>query len=88
MSVTELAERQSLPFRRRRLLHGRGMGSAWSRHEHVFFAIELATRRIEIVGITPGPDEAWMMQIGRNLTDPLDGFLTDKKQLIIDRDSK
>ena len=54
---------------------------------YVFFAIELATRRIEIVGITPGPDEAWMMQIGRNLTDPLDGFLTDKKLLIIDRDS-
>ena len=32
---------------------------------YVFFVIELATRRIEIVGITPGPDEAWMMQIGR-----------------------
>jgi len=55
---------------------------------YVFFAIELATRRIEIVGITPGPDEAWMIQIGRNLTDPVDGFLTDKKLLIIDRDSK
>jgi len=55
---------------------------------YVFFVIELATRRIEIVGITPGPDEAWMMQIGRNLTDPVDGFLADKKLLIIDRDSK
>ena len=55
---------------------------------YVFFTIELATRRIEIVGITPSPDEAWMMQIGRNLTDPVDGFLADKKLLIIDRDSK
>jgi transposase InsO family protein len=55
---------------------------------YVFFVIELATRRIEIVGITPGPSEAWMMQVGRNLTDPLDGFLPEKKLLILDRDSK
>jgi len=55
---------------------------------YVFFVIELATRRIEIAGITPGPNEAWMMQIGRNLTDPIDGFLVDKKFVILDRDSK
>jgi len=55
---------------------------------YLFFVIELATRRVEIAGITPGPNEAWMMQIGRNLTDPVDGFLADKKLLIIDRDSK
>jgi len=29
-----------------------------------------------------------MMQIGRNLTDPIDGFLAEKKYLILDRDSK
>jgi len=50
--------------------------------------IELATRRIEIAGITTGPGEAWMMQVGRNLTDPFDGFLTDKRYVILDRDSK
>jgi putative transposase len=55
---------------------------------YVFFLIELATRRVEIAGITPGPDEACMMQIGRNLTDPVDGFLVDKKFVILDRDSK
>jgi len=55
---------------------------------YVFFLIELATRRIEIAGITPGPNEAWMMQIGRNLTDPIDGFLAEKELLILDRDSK
>ncbi len=55
---------------------------------YVFFVIELATRRIEIAGITPGPNEAWMMQIGRNLTDPIDGFLAEKELLILDRDSK
>ena len=55
---------------------------------YVFFLIELATRRIEIAGITPGPNEAWMTQIGRNLTDPIDGFLAGKELLILDRDSK
>ncbi len=55
---------------------------------YVFFAIELATRRIEIAGITPSPAEPWMMQIGRNLTDPIDGALAEKRFLILDRDSK
>ncbi len=55
---------------------------------YVFFVIELETRRIEIVGITPDPNERWMMQIGRHLTDPCDGFLAAKKLLILDRDSK
>jgi len=55
---------------------------------YVFFVIELETRKIEIAGITPGPNEAWMLQIGRNVTDPVDGFLAEKKYLILDRDSK
>jgi transposase InsO family protein len=55
---------------------------------YVFFVIELATRRIEIVGITPAPNEGWMMQVGRNLTNPIDGFLVEKELLILDRDSK
>ena len=55
---------------------------------YVFFVIELATRRVEIAGTTNGPDDPWMMQIGRNLTDPFDGFLADKRYLILDRDSK
>jgi transposase InsO family protein len=55
---------------------------------YVFFVIELATRRIEIAGITPGPSEPWMMQVGRNLTDPVDGSLAEKRFLILDRDSK
>jgi putative transposase len=54
----------------------------------VFFVIELSTRRIEIVGITPSPGEPWMMQIGRNVTDPVDGALADKRFLILDRDAK
>ncbi|MCP4004688.1 MAG: transposase [bacterium] len=55
---------------------------------YVFFIVELATRKIEIAGITANPNEAWMMQIGRNATDPVDGFLAEKKLLILDRDGK
>ena len=50
--------------------------------------MELATRRVEIAGITPNPNEAWMMQIARNLTDSDEGFLAHKRFLIMDRDSK
>ena len=47
--------------------------------------IELSTRKIEISGITASPNEAWMMQIGRNVTDPLNGFLAEKRLLILGR---
>jgi transposase InsO family protein len=52
----------------------------------VLFIIELSTRRIQIAGITAEADSAWMGQIGRNLTDANDGFLTGKRFLIHDRD--
>ena len=55
---------------------------------YVFFVIELATRRVDIAGITPSPAAPWMMQTGRNLTDPINGFLAEKRFLILDRDSK
>jgi hypothetical protein len=53
---------------------------------HVLFVIELTTRRIEIAGITKQPTGAWMMQVGQNLTDVVDGFLLDIRYLILDRD--
>lgn len=56
--------------------------------QHVLFAIDLATRRVDVAGITPHPTEAFMAQVARNLTDPGDGFLRGKRALIIDRDSK
>ena len=55
---------------------------------YVLFAIDLSTRRVEVVGITPNPDGAWMDQVARNLTDEADGFLREKQFLIMDRDSK
>ena len=52
----------------------------------VLFAIDLCTRKVEIAGIVPQADGAWTEQMARNLTDPIDGFLNDKKYLIHDRD--
>jgi transposase InsO family protein len=53
---------------------------------YVFFVIDIATRRVQIAGITNQPSEAWMKQIARNLTDCVDGFLKHTKYLILDRD--
>ena len=52
----------------------------------VLFVIDLKTRRVEIAGIVPRPDGAWMKQIARNLTDVDDGFLIGARYLIHDRD--
>ena len=55
---------------------------------YTFFVIHLSTRRVEIAGTTPSPDGIFMAQIARNLTDPVDGFLTDMRFLIRDNDKK
>ncbi len=55
---------------------------------YVLVVMELSTRRVEIAGITPHPNEAFMMQCARQLTDSFDGFLLDKRYLIHDRDTK
>jgi transposase len=55
---------------------------------YLLFVLELSTRRVQLAGCTSHPTEAWMMQVGRNLTDPLDGFLRKKRYLLMDRDSK
>ena len=55
---------------------------------YVLFVIDYATRAVEIAGITTNPDSAFMAQVGRNLTDAVDGFLRSKQFLIVDRDSK
>jgi putative transposase len=63
---------------------------AWTRHGlqrfMVLFFIELRTRKVEIAGIAPIANGLWMNQIGRNLTDAMDGILTGKRYLIHDRD--
>ena len=52
----------------------------------VFFVIEIKSRAVEIAGIAIDPGEAWMKQVARNLTDPIDGFLRGAKYLIHERD--
>jgi putative transposase len=54
----------------------------------VLFVIDLATRRVEIAGILPEPDSAWVVQCGRQLTDPVDGCLRGKRFLLHDRDPR
>jgi hypothetical protein len=50
--------------------------------------MELATRRVQIAGLTPHPTAAFMQQCARQLTNPCDGFLVGKRYLIHDRDTK
>jgi putative transposase len=52
------------------------------------FVIELHSRRVHLVGSTPHPDEAFMLQIARHLTDATDGVLDGPCFLICDRDRK
>ena len=55
---------------------------------YVLFFIQMSTRTVRIAGITINPDAAWMMQMGRNMTDEENGMLAGKRKLIIDRDTK
>jgi hypothetical protein len=50
--------------------------------------MELATRRVLFAGCTNNPDESWMYQAARNLSDAEEGFLRGKKHRLIDRDAK
>ncbi|MET0164595.1 MAG: hypothetical protein ABW318_06275 [Vicinamibacterales bacterium] len=54
---------------------------------YVLFVISLADRMVHIAGMTTQPDESWVLQVGRNLTDE-EGALATKRYLIIDRDTK
>ena len=54
---------------------------------HVLFVIRFSSRRMQIAGIIPEPDGRWMAQVGRNLTDCVDGFLCECRYLIHDRSS-
>jgi putative transposase len=55
---------------------------------YVLVVLDLATRQVQIAGITPHPTAAFMQQCARQLTDPFEGFLLGKRYLIHDRDTK
>jgi transposase InsO family protein len=67
----------------RRSLDGEGFGD-----HYLLLVISLADRVVRIAGITTQPDEAWMLQVARNLVDEEAGVLHSKRYLIIDRDTK
>ena len=64
----------------------------WTQSGLVTFYIlvvrHLKTRCIEIAGATPHPNSEWMQQVGRNLTDCVDGFFRLSTHVILDRDTK
>ena len=55
---------------------------------YLLFVMELATQRVHFAGLTANPDEGWMLQIARNLTDAEQGLLRGRKYLLMDRDTK
>ena len=55
---------------------------------YTLFVIDLASRRVQIVGSTPHPDEALVLQAARTVTDVEDGCLRGSRVLICDRDTK
>ncbi len=54
---------------------------------YVLFVIHHSTRAVHFAGVTTHPNAEFMAQVARNLTDCFDGFLLDKRYLIVDNDS-
>jgi transposase InsO family protein len=55
---------------------------------YTVFVIDLAWRRVQIVGSTPHPDDVFMQQVARTMTAADDGLLVEHRVLICDRDTK
>ena len=55
---------------------------------YTVFVIELRSRRVDVLGSTPNPDEAFVIQTMRHLTNDVEGVLRGNRMLICDRDRK
>jgi hypothetical protein len=49
---------------------------------YVLVVMELATRRVQVAGMTPHPTDTFKVQCARQLTDPFDGFLRGKRYVL------
>jgi putative transposase len=55
---------------------------------YVLFFLHLGSRKVQVAGVTPHPNEAWMVQVARHATMEEWGFLAPGQYLIHDRDGK
>ena len=71
-----------------RFLHHRGLDQARLGHVLHALVIELESRRVHLMGSTPHPDDAFMVQVARVMTSADDGVLRGRRIFICDRDTK
>jgi len=55
---------------------------------YVLFFLHLETRRVSLAGVTRHPTEEWMAQIARNAVDAGSGYLSSRRYVLHDRDTK
>jgi hypothetical protein len=55
---------------------------------YIAFVLQLQSRRVQVIGCTPYPDEAFVIQCLRHVTGETSGLLREGRILLCDRDPK